>query len=377
MFVGSGTPSDVVRESISKVPQQIQFGFGNVGTRHNFPLTIRAADGGAVTFRLEGPGNGTLDDILLEHVTVTGTTAASRLTISERGGSPFDLGNLVVNGSLGLLNIEQRAPVRTTVNGNVAKLIVGVIASPNSQELGSLTVTGQVGSLSGNAVGGVMNLGGSKPMKVRIGTPAFGGNENQFTLQFTTTAPINELSVKSADDTASFTAPSIRILRSAGDFSASLTLQGPPVNGNVLGDVKIGGSAISASPDGFNAWITDGNIGSITIEKGVSQMRILAGLILGPNETPSTDSIPATIGRVRIGGAVGSTLIIAGMKENVPGFNPINSVLPGGDIGAITVGGRLSPGSRITAAVVPPIASIEGKKIATASDPRFSLFPAS
>ena len=92
--------------------------FGSVNDQRNVKLSRADADGTQITYKLSGPGNGvwSTDDDGRYDLTLTGTTAASKLVISSKGGDGQSiLDDIHVNGPLGSLSAT-----RTTITGDVS-----------------------------------------------------------------------------------------------------------------------------------------------------------------------------------------------------------------------------------------------------------------
>ncbi len=104
--------------------------FGTVGGRKGVTLDVADATGTAATFRLTGPGTGTVavgDDGV--DVTLAGTTAASALTITPPAGATYDLHDLTDSASIGTVRaaaVDVTSAV--TVGGTAGAVALGDVS---------------------------------------------------------------------------------------------------------------------------------------------------------------------------------------------------------------------------------------------------------
>lgn len=254
--------SGLTAANISQTPQvaspfatsSFSLSFGMVGTRHGVKLVRVEPDGTVVTYALSGPGTGTLsgNGITSPDVTLTGTTAASHLTITTRGGSGgLTLAGLSDDSSIGSIN----APSTTldgalAVQGNVGQLILGSLTGANlaASNFNSVLIAGPVAS--SNLLAGT-NFGAN-------GVP--GGGDDSY---------------------AAGVINSVRIL---GNVTGSIIAAGlNPVDGTYL--------------NGNDVLIAGGRIGKVSISGSLSSdSRVLASslpktaLVSGTSVDPSVDT---------------------------------------------------------------------------------------
>jgi Bacterial Ig-like domain (group 3)/FG-GAP-like repeat len=339
--------------------------FGTVGNRSNVKLNQVLSDGTKVTYRLSGPGTGTISSSNgAVSLSLSGTSSASNLTVTAVGGA----------GSETLTGITADAAMR------------GIIAAKVNL-LGNLSIAGSVGQiLLGNVTNGTLTLGGSSAVKLTAATVTSSSIQSS--------APFSSLTVGNWTDPnitpGEISSPWIGTLTSKAGFRADLDLSGVGAPGAVslksariagdLGSVQwsIGGSATSITVGGnFTGDLGAGSISTLSIKGSMSASDILAGTgfgadgkLGGGDDTYAGGSIKS----VHIGGAVDSSLIAAGLDPIDSVYLNGNDVLIGGsDIGSLTVGGALSSDSHVLATTVPTKAKIDGVSVTTAGDPRFTL----
>ncbi|HEX8911312.1 MAG TPA: peptidylprolyl isomerase, partial [Humisphaera sp.] len=205
-----------------------------VGTGGSKSATFTEADGTQVTVSVKGPGTASLSfggsgltqstakgkttvtgtDVSLAGVAVTGTTAATTITISSKGGTDRQstLGGLTTDGA------------------------VRAISAKGSVLTGALTAGGAVGSVVlAGATGGTITLGGAatdKGSSLSLGTLA--------DTAVTSAGAVRSAKLATATATAEpadFTAPSIASLSSSGDLALDVVVTG----GGNLGKLSVGG----------------------------------------------------------------------------------------------------------------------------------------
>jgi hypothetical protein len=255
------TPSDISSAPVTggNAPQAtFSLSFGSVGGRRGIKLVRTDANGTVATYRLSGPGAGTLVGNVASTPTVvlTGTTAGSIVSITTRGGS------------------------------------------------GGLTLAG----LSADSAVGVINA----PTTVLTGVLSIAGANQQLVLS------------------------------------------------------SITNSNLAAS-----------SFGSVIIQGGIDQSRLLAGTSFGADGAPGGGDDTFIAGRIRslrILGSVTASVIAAGLNP-VDGIylNGNDTLITGGQINTVSVVGTVSADSRILAAILPRTAVLNRAAVATASDPRFAL----
>lgn len=212
----------------------VSLSFGTVGTHHGVKLIRTEPDGTVVTYSLSGPGTGTLsgNGITSPDITLTGTTSASHLSITTRGGS----------GGLTLAGLSDDSSV-------------GAITAPTTTLDGVLEVQGSVGQLVFGSLTG-SNLAAANFNSVLIEGPVANSN-----LLAGTNFGANGVPGGGDDTYAAGAINSIRIL---GNVTASILAAGlNPVDGIYL--------------NGNDVLLAGGRIGMISISGSLSSdSRVLA-----------------------------------------------------------------------------------------------------
>ena len=212
------------------------------GTITNLPVTnlpfsskqrasYTDSNGRTVSFILSGPGTGTVADIgsgLAVQVTLNGTTNKSRLTVLSSNKAATPLSMLQINGSLASMN------------------------APHVQLQGDLTVTGTIGLLilAGATGKDTLSIGGTGAN----GTFELG---NVSDLSVLTAEPLNALVATqwtNQNNSDVIQAPSIKLLKIAGDFGAALRVG---ASGLVLNNARIGGAITGGN------WTINGSTGTV------------------------------------------------------------------------------------------------------------------
>ncbi len=328
---GSGlTASDVFSGTFASSTVKLVTQFGTVGNRHNVTLLQQNSDGTQTSYSLLGPGTGTWTSNAIT-ATLTGTTGASQLKITKRGGNRIaDLNTLTVNGSLKKFQ-------GTTVSG-----------------LANLSISGSVGQLSiGSMSNGFIHVGSAGKITLGVVTDT----------TLTTTGAISSLTVTSwtGSNTNELVAGSLGILTSKGEFDPTLNIHGP---GMALKSARIGGAVNNAQ------WAIHGNIGSVQINGVLNNSGIFAGTDFGgDNARGGGDDLfdAGSIHSLVINGNLTNALIGAGLNSNANGF------VTGSSIQVIFIKGTLDTNSTILAASLPPVAVVNGSPVNTATDPHFHL----
>jgi uncharacterized repeat protein (TIGR03803 family) len=289
--------------------------FGTVGTRHNLHLVQTAVDGGKITYSLSGPGTGTLtpDSSGDDSLTLTGTTAASSLSIAASGAAAL------VGESLDSLTIE----------GNI-----GTISGPRVSLSGALTIQGSARTVHvNNLTGGAVTLGGATPTTLELGA-------------------LTDASIISTDPLT---------LLQVADFTntgAVDTIIAPTIG--TLSDA-----------DTLEANIATGKIGTLLVKGSISHSVILAGANFGPGDLlgGGDDTFAAgAIGTLRVLGSIDATTLIAAGLDDTDDAFPLDTtpqLLTGGKIGTIYVRGSLASGGQILAASLPKTGVIGGVAVKT------------
>ncbi len=396
---GSLLESDATQELNNSADSPATFSavtqFGTVGGRKNVVLTLPDADGTIVTYKLSGPGTGTISsDVNGLTLSIADTTLASTLAITGKGGD--GLAELFAMDAASALGSFSSATAEVTnsivLSGGIRKLNL-LHAGPAHLDIGAGPVStihlGTVQTLDMNSASGIQSLSFVAVQQIVVG-----------------------FNSQTAVSNAHITAPWIGSLISRGMFAADLTLTGagspggvalrsatvqsiPTSNWSIAGDVgKLSVAApVAAAVQGFSASITgnlrsftdtadfNGNIaaasfGTVSI-RGNLQGDILAGANFGADGVlgGGDDTFAAgSINAVRVGGAVTGSVIAAGLDlvDDIL-LNGNDVLLPGGVIKSLLVTGIADPASRFLAAGLPVKAKVGGVAVVTAADPRFQL----
>jgi hypothetical protein len=370
--------------------------FGAIGGRQSAILTLPDADGTAVTYKLAGPGTGTVavgDDGI--DVSLTGTTAASSLTITAAGGNGFaDLNSISSNGPL------------------------ASITAPKADLATSLTLAGAARKIVLNNVGtaeqnNTITLGPGAPATISLGNVvsttlvASSGIDSLTVGNFTTSskAPPSGFGPIAAYN-SQIAAPWIGSLISKGDFETPLSLSGAGAPGGValrqatIHDIpsnlswvvtgSVGKVAIaSASPPSgspgltliatgqlgsfsdagnFAGLLSASDIGSVTIDGNLN-----GNILAGDNLADQTFGA-GSINSLKVTGSVSSSLITAGLSNDVlPVDDSSETLIPGGRIKSLFIGGPVDSSSRFLADSLPPKVQIGGTTVTPAADPLFQI----
>ncbi len=296
--------------------------FGDVDGRKGIALAVVDDSGTIGTFKMTGPGSGAVNvgddgvDLIL-----SGTTAASSVTVTTPRGEVFQL------------------------NGISAGSAVGKLSLPTTSINGSVSLTGGVTSLSLASTAGTLAIGGGTISTLSLGAVS--------TANLTTTGGIRSLAVSNwtAGEIAS---PWIGTLTSKGGFAAGLALSGAGAPGGVtLSSASIAGLVGSAGAN----WNISGSLARISADAYAAGWVLDdSGAIKSLSSTGLFDStVDATsIGAISIKGAVtGAT------------FDATAS------IGSIVIHGSVDSTTKFISPVLPKKAVIDGASEDPTSDPRF------
>ncbi len=354
--------------------------FGAVGTHRGYRLTRTLSGGNSVTLSLTGPGTGTLTENSDGGISlaVSGTTYGSNLS--------------VVSAGVTLDALSDPSPI-------------GSILAPTATATGhvSLSVGARRVTLGGASGANILLAGGP------ANTLSLGG-VSATTLY--SAAPIQSLTVASYSDTPSdsITTAWIGSLKSAGDFGASLTLNGG-AGGRYIGlkSASIGGALLNST------WSIQANVASVKVagvDAGFSgsihgnlssfidsgdfagnlAARNITTLRIGGNLSGADVFAGANFGAdARLGNnndvfasGILSSIVISGSVSNsfvAAGLLPIddNPLLAGATllrrsaIAGISIGQGIDSSSRFVSAGLPSKVRVGGAVIATAGDANFSL----
>ncbi len=392
--IGDTNQSNNVAASDDFFPLEIKF--GNLPGRGNAILEQVDPEGTIVQFQLFDGGMGTVsqgDDGRFD-INVTGAGANSRLGIAASGGDGIvDIDDIVIAGSV------------SSITGTSVRL------------LGSLSVSGTLGTLTLGNVGGT-----AAEVSITIGQAgvatviALGAVTNA---SISTPGAIESLSVASWTDSASsptdlIEAQWLNSLISTGAFGASIDLSGRMGNFPTLGTAEIGGSLTGGSwnivgrggsivartstvrwsasftlqlslldiENTFRGTIAAKNFLAVNVGIDMLGAKILAGAKLGNDGRLGGTGDAAD----RFGfGRVDSLTVGRRMRNSIvgAGLDPVNGVFNDGNdrikqvnksrIGDVTIVGNMAPSARIVAGRFTGEATVQGVTIDTAVDQRFRL----
>ena len=310
--------------------------FGAVGTHQNLTLTVSDGNGDQARLTMTGGGFGTVTQANgLSDITLTNTTASSRMLITPIRGTSFSFDSISDPGNIG------------SITGSKASVT------------GSLTIGGSLASLTLFSAGD----GGSMPLDIGTGTSLTLSLGAVSGVELVSSTPIQKLTATSWQG-GEIIAPSIQTLGIKGVFDPNVFTHG---SGKIT-------AATLGSVDG-GTWAIAGGIGALHVLGDLSNAMIFAGADVGADNVLGTSDdryTVATIVSVNIGGSDTSSLIAAGAAP-LPGgtITAGQTLLPKGQIGSITVRGAISDDSRFLAAVLPKRANLSGALVAPATDPHF------
>lgn len=373
-FDQSQTPEPTLNLTANIVPDPPRI-VNTINFTSRAPAVYTDASGNKVRVRLSGPGSGTLGfgtsgNANLKDLTLSNTTAASSLTITPLGKARTSIiGNVSIPGSIGRFLapkvdlVGQSPTVPSDVSGGFFNIggAIRVLAIGNTTGLVKITINGQTSTPNGGTASAKV-----LPLQMTGGALA--------DTVFNDLQPIDSIHVDSWIDTHAFTsqlnpteitgalqAPSIRDLRSRGDFTVGLSTTGPVKSIQICGTLgdpwSIGAAASSVQlasvPASFSASIGGkldsltvrhddaGTIaalsfGQIVIDGNMIGGKLLAGVDLG------ADGLIGGAQDSLIAGSIDS-LEVNGMGTNVfisAGFQPADGLFD--NAAGQVIGGRAS-----------------------------------
>lgn len=360
-------------------------GFGNVGGRANIFFTGKDADGTPITYRLIGPGSGSVTDgVNGADISVAGTTAASALlVITGRGGNGIaNLHSLTSSGRLSLVGPAVDFTGTVALDGGTRQVLVR-------------SLTGATMNIGAGGVASALSLGNLDNATLTSAT----GIQSMLVTKWTTGGGI--------------AAPWIGALLSRGEFASNLSLSGAgspagtalraasiagalggsavwSINGNVT-SLLLGGFAGTTFSAGVNGKVQTlvssggftgdfaaaGGFGAIAVRGAVTNAHILAGADLGADGRigGGDDTFAAASLRLlQVLGSINGSTIGAGL-DPVDGIfgNGNDALIAGGSINTVAITGTFNSDSRILASGLPARARVGAALVTTAGDPRFTL----
>lgn len=311
-----------------------------------------------------GGGNGPIDSL-----TVSGTTASSRLTVEVTAGGG--------DGKVGVASVEGATPL-------------GSLKAPSASLTGSgINLPGGIGMVQVGAIGAdsAVRSGATKKLPLlRLTSGAIGAN-----LVIDSPGQSLLLSATSIGPGASITTRNIGTFKiSAGGFAGTLqatrkivaiSLTGGDLAATItapaIGPIRVLKDANQTGGNVIDSVIAALKIGSITIDGNLTNSKILAGLQMGADgllggSGEDSDSFNAgSLGAIRIGGNVVGSILGAGYTPFDAVFGDANDGIFGGNrskIGRILIGGTLDTDSRIGAGVFRSV-KINGIVVKPRNDP--------
>jgi hypothetical protein len=359
--------------------------FGTVDGRKGIVLQVADANGTLGTFKLTGPGNGTVNvgddgvDIVLDQ-----TTAASAVTVTTTAGAVFQARSLTTDSAVGTVKMP-------TVG------ISNMVTLPDGAK--SLSI----GTVGDGTAGSAITIGGGTVTSVLI--PAVNN------VTFSAAGGVRSMAVGHWTD-GSISAAWIGSLHSTQNLNANLTLTGIGAPGNVALASAITGGVLGGDDTGTaGTWQVTGNIGRISaLDFGAFTLNdtgILKSLTSGSGLTATIDATvigtmvlhgsalnltvnaTTTISSVLITGDMDNSTINSGINQagtigslRVTGMGVDDTVTSGfntspaaersdGVIRSLFFGGAVDSTSRFLAATLPKKPIIDGAAVDPATDPRF------
>jgi hypothetical protein len=362
--------------------------FGTVAGRAGVLLNVADNNGTPALFRLTGPGSGAVNigDAGVQ-IVLTGTTAASVLTItSPRGSALFTASDLTDTSAIGSI----RAPGLSVTN------TLALSGSAGSITLGSLGATMEGTFTLGTGVAPVINItnvvgmnlgtsGGIKSLTVgnwESGTIYAGwigtllarrdfnavmyvggsGDPGGFALKSATIRGTASRAWSAIGNVGRISITTTAPVANSWSFSSAGLLQSLSLGSSFYGGVNVFNiGTMQVRGDLNDALIsTAANFNSLIVTGNLINTHVLAA-----------EQAAGTLGSVRVtGGSTGST-IGAGVG-GVTGLNPDIPPNGLGTIKAITVLGAVDANTRFLAANLPIHAVLGGKRVVPATDPHFA-----
>jgi hypothetical protein len=253
----------------------------------------------------------------------------------------FVVNCVMIGSGTGTFQLDDRNGFTLALSGTTAATTVVIIA-PNGAPFDGVSDNNPLGAIIAPLVdvdAGTIRLAGARAIRL----------QHIIDTSLISTAPIGALLISAwtranPNPPRSVSAPSIGVLLDRGDFAGNLAVSG--------------------------------SISTMIVGENLSG-DILAGTTFGPDGEPGggDDTFAAgRIGTLVVRGEVDRSIIAAGLSvsDDVFPLDGNQSLLPGSRIGALMIGGALSPDSRVISSSIPRRVRIGSRLVNTlASDPRF------
>lgn len=243
-----------------EVLRTFDLAFGSVAGRKGVPITVQDADGQNITLRLTGPGTG---DVVKNgdgtvDITVSGTTAASKLTITTAKGVIADIDDLFINdtiGSVALGNVHLHG--HFTASDGAKSIVFGDLGQESTNldktiSIGAFPIATQKVSVT---LGNVQDYSFQSDMAVS---------------NLTAKSWLNDEVNTSANLIAMASLGSIKV---AGDLEASVS---------IAGTAKVSLFSVGGALRGSTVK-TSGDVGVVTVND-LEQSQFLVGLTTRPDD---------------------------------------------------------------------------------------------
>ncbi len=278
--------------------------------------------------------SGTATNLLhIRTMTLTGTTAASTLSIKGAGNGAVTFGGVVDAGTLGTLSAKTSNLV---TNGGASLPITG-----NALPAGYINLAGVRSVQLGSATNGTVDLGTAGVTSTAV---AFAGTVAGTAL--TSAAPLSKVSAakwiaSSGTTPGPITAPSLASLAVPGEFDADLALSAAVGRTAALGTARVGSVT-------NGTWAITGNAKSITMASATSGF---GGVTVGgtlTSMTVSTGNLSADV----TAGAIGTLKVAGTLTGNVHTSGGLNNLTVGGLSGSSVTVGTVASLNNVTASTI-------------------------
>lgn len=296
--------------------------------------------------------------------------------------------NLAIPGAVGTVTIGGSANVSQWSVGSIGAVTIGGTLNADidaTTTVKSVSIKNGAlnGQITGTTIGPVSikggDLGGFIGASAPVGkTKAFGGlsiTGGSLTGSVAVTGAMGDLTVNGGHMNGTITSGAIgKVTITGGDLSGDILVAG------AAGAVSVKSSKTGAGGGILGTTLVAAKIASLTVAKDLTDSRILAGAALGADVAigGGDDTFAAaTIGAVKIGGNITSSVIAAGLSNPDGIFDNGDDTLLGiapkitSKIAALIVKGSADPDSYFATGAFTAAPKIGTSTIAPATDPRF------